>query len=82
MTSKIFVSGDFFDEVFAVEQPAEKRQEDSRFSEKAETDLNTIIEKKNKDTKKRTSKWLNVYNEWYLARKKKKSLGGHIFKLE
>ena len=40
MASEIFVSSDLFDEVFVDEQPAGKRQEDSRFPERAETDLN------------------------------------------
>ena len=53
MANEIFVSSDLFDEVFAEEQPAGNRQEDSRFLEIAETDLNDMMEgNQNKNTKK------------------------------
>ena len=41
----------------------------------AETDLNAMMEgNQNKNTKKGTSTWLNVLNEWRLARKEETTL--------
>ena len=51
--SEIFVSSDLVNEVFANEQPAGYRQEDSRFPEISETYLNAMMQgNQNKNTKK------------------------------
>ena len=56
MASEIFVLSDLVDQVFANEQPAGYRQEDSRFPEISETDLNAIMEgNQNTNTNRSTS---------------------------